>query len=134
METKMKLPRQCVASGNHVVSNRKNAMLEPILGTCVGVTLCDSEANLGGLSHFLLPESTGLDKPWKPAMYATTGLPLFLQAICDAGAQKNRLEATIAGGALVGPISREDLIPLLTLGRENPVTALQCRAWSRLFE
>ena len=109
METKMKLPRQSVASGNYVVSNRKNAILEAYLGTCVGVTLCDSEANLGGLSHFLLPESTGLDKPWKPAMYATTGLPLFIQAMCDGGAQKNRFKATIAGGALVGPISREDL-------------------------
>jgi putative nucleotidyltransferase with HDIG domain len=109
METKIKLPRQCVASGNYVVSNRKNAILEAYLGTCVGVTLCDSEANLGGLSHFLLPESTGLDKPWKPATYATTGLPLLIKAICTAGAQKNRLKATIAGGALVGPISREDL-------------------------
>ena len=109
METKIKLPRQCVASGNYVVSNRKNGILEAYLGTCVGVTLCDSEANLGGLSHFLLPESTGLDKPWKPATYATTGLPLFIQAMCDGGSRKNRLEATIAGGALVGPISRQDL-------------------------
>ncbi|MBW2339992.1 MAG: HDOD domain-containing protein [Deltaproteobacteria bacterium] len=96
METK---PKQCVASGNYVVSSRKNAILEAYLGTCVGVTLCDSQANLGGLSHFLLSEPTGLDKPWKPATYATTGLP----------AQKNRLKATVAGGALVGRISREDL-------------------------
>jgi putative nucleotidyltransferase with HDIG domain len=109
MENKPHLPKQCVASGNYVVSSRKNAILEAYLGTCVGVTLCDSEANLGGLCHFLLPEPTGLDKPWKPATYATTGLPLFMRALYDAGARKNRLEATIAGGALVGPISREDL-------------------------
>jgi putative nucleotidyltransferase with HDIG domain len=109
MENKPHIPKQCVASGNCVISKRKNVILEAYLGTCVGVTLCDSEANLGGLGHFLLAEPTGLDKPWKPAVYASTGMPLFLEALYEAGARKNGLEATVAGGALVGPVSREDL-------------------------
>jgi putative nucleotidyltransferase with HDIG domain len=108
MKTTSPSPTRFVPSGDYAVSKRKNALLEAYLGTCVGVTLCDTEADLGGLSHFLLPEPTGLDKSWKPEAYATTGLPLFIRALCDAGAKKDRLKASIAGGALVGPVSRKD--------------------------
>ena len=109
MEIEPKSPKQIVASGKFFISNKRELILEAHLGTCVGVTLCDCEAELGGLSHFLLPEPTGLDKPLKAGIYATTGLPLFIKALCDTGAKRQRLSATIAGGALMGPLSREDL-------------------------
>ena len=57
----------------------------------------------------LLPEPTGIDKVWQPENYATTGLPLFIQALCDAGASKKNLEACVAGGGLMGPVSERDL-------------------------
>jgi putative nucleotidyltransferase with HDIG domain len=103
------VPRQYVASGKYVVSKKRSSILEAYLGTCVGVTLCDRGAEVGGLSHFLLPEPTGLDKPLNARAYATTGLPLFIKALCDAGAKKQRLKASIAGGALAGMLSRDDL-------------------------
>jgi len=109
MKTPSNSPTQYVASGHYAISERNKAILEACLGTCVGVTLCDKASEVGGLIHFLLPEPTGLDKPWKPEIYATTGLPLFIQALRDAGARKDNLEACIAGGALVGPVSRQDL-------------------------
>ncbi len=109
METTLRHSKKCVASGSYAIGARNSGTLEAYLGTCVGVTVCDREAGIGGLCHMLLPEPTGLDKPWKPAAYASTGMPLFLEALYDAGARKNGLEATVAGGALVGPISREDL-------------------------
>ncbi len=65
MKNKSKSPGQSVASGSYVISKKKNVILEAYLGTCVGVTLCDREAKVGGLSHFLLPEPTGLDEPFK---------------------------------------------------------------------
>lgn len=109
METALRHAKQCVASGNYVIGTRNNGILEAYLGTCVGVTVCDRDAGIGGLCHLLLPEPTGLDKPWKPAAYASTGMPLFLEALYEAGARNNGLEATVAGGALVGPVSRADL-------------------------
>jgi putative nucleotidyltransferase with HDIG domain len=109
MKKELTLPKQPVASGNYIISNRKNAMLEAFLGTCVGVTLCDEKSNIGGLIHLLLAEPTGTDRPWRTGVYAATGLPVFIQSICDAGADKHRLKACIAGGALVGPISEQDL-------------------------
>jgi len=109
MEAALRSPKQCVASGNYVIGTRNTGILEAYLGTCVGVTVCDRDAGIGGLCHILLPEPTGLDKPWKPAVYASTAMPLFLEALYEAGTRKEGLEATVAGGALVGPISREDL-------------------------
>jgi putative nucleotidyltransferase with HDIG domain len=103
------LRRQPVPSGSFIVSGKKNEILEAYLGSCVGVTLRDREANVGGLIHLLLPEPTGADKDWHPENYASTGMPLFIRALCEAGASKSRLEACIAGGALVGPVSEMDL-------------------------
>jgi putative nucleotidyltransferase with HDIG domain len=104
------IPRRSVASGSYVVSERRPLILEAFLGTCVGVSLCDPEADVGGLSHLLLPEPTGPDIFDRPETYASTGLPLFINALCDAGASRPRLEARVAGGALVGPLAERDLI------------------------
>ena len=105
-----------VPSGSFAISTRKPALpsgqeeaMEAYLGTCVGVTLKDDQAKLGGLIHILLPEPTGTDIPFEPAIYATTGLPLFIDKLCSAGASKDNLTACIAGGALVGKISEQDL-------------------------
>lgn len=98
-----------VESGNFVVSKTKDEILEAYLGTCVGVTLCDREAKAGGLIHLVLPEPADMQHPWRPEMYAATGLPILIQALCSAGAKKSRLEACLAGGGLVGPLSELDL-------------------------
>ena len=98
-----------MASGTYVVSRTKDEILEAYLGTCVGVSLCDRTAEVGGLIHLLLSEPTGIAKSWQAESYATIGLPLFIQALCDAGAQKGRLEACIAGGALIGPVNGQSL-------------------------
>jgi putative nucleotidyltransferase with HDIG domain len=109
MKTETESRIKHVLSGNYVVSKKKEDILDAGLATCVGVTLCDRKAGVGGLIHLLLPEPTGLGKPLNPVAYATTGMPLFLQALCEAGASKNRLEACITGGGLIGPVSRMDL-------------------------
>ncbi len=109
MKTASYLHRQHVASGNYVISEKKNVSLDACLGTCVGVTLCDKETEVGGLIHLLLPEPPNPQNPWKPEIYASTGLPLFIRAILKTGTSKQNLEACVAGGALVGPVSRQDL-------------------------
>ena len=88
-------PRVAVPSGTYTVSQAKNLILEAYLGSCVGITILDREANVGGLIHLLLPEPTSKDSLWQPENNARTGLPLFIQALCDAGASKERLEACL---------------------------------------
>jgi putative nucleotidyltransferase with HDIG domain len=103
-------PRITVPSGSYVISEGKQGILEAYLGSCVGVALCDPHANVGGLIHLLLPEPQNIDSPWRPEVYAATGLPIVIQHLCREGARKENLQANIAGGALVGPLSKQDLM------------------------
>lgn len=98
-----------VPPGYSVISGRRNETLNAYLGTCVGVALCDHDAEVGGLIHLILSEPTGINNRERPENYAVTGLPMFIDAILRRGAARDRLEATVAGGALVGPLSELDM-------------------------
>ena len=101
--------RYHVAAGSYYVDTQKPMILEAYLGTCVGVALYDPVARVGGLIHLLLPEPIGIESASQPEKYASTGFPLFLQALTDAGASTENVKACIAGGALVGPLDDSDL-------------------------
>ena len=103
------MKKQIIPSGTSVVGGKKKVVLEAYLGSCIGVTLLDRQAKVGGFLHLLLAEATGSDHYFNPKNYATTGMPYFLNELIAAGASKERLEACVAGGALIGPISDTDL-------------------------
>jgi chemotaxis protein CheD len=70
------------------------------LGSCIGLAVYDPQVRVGGMLHFMLPDSTiasqGERNPYK---YADTGVPRLLEAVCALGAAKRRLEAWAAGAA-----------------------------------
>ena len=73
------------------------------LGSCLGITIHDPVAHVGGLLHVMLPLST-ID-PAKatenPSMFVDTGVPRLFLACYQIGAQKQRLIVKVAGGASV---------------------------------
>ena len=113
-----------VTSGSYHVSRNTPLILQALLGTCVGVALYDEEAGVGGLTHLLLPEPVSEGSSDQPEKYASTGFPIFLKALYDQGASKNRLKAFIAGGALVGPVVSRDLH--LDIGGRTVETVIRC--------
>lgn len=106
---KKNIKMTAVPSGSYVISRKKHEILDAYLGTCVGVALFDRKADVGGLLHILLPKPIGMAMQGRPENYAETGLPIFIAALKDKGALPERMEATIAGGALVGPLSETDM-------------------------
>ncbi len=98
-----------VPAGSYVLADGKSDSLEAHLGTCVGVTLCDRQAGVGGLIHLVLPRPGDPQSPWRPELYASTGLPLFIEKLRKSGAAKKRLVACVAGGGLTGPLTERDL-------------------------
>ncbi len=73
------------------------------LGSCIGITLYDPVARVGGLFHYMLPESQidvqrAQKNPW---MFADTGIPLFFREIYKLGGEKKRLSAKVVGGAQI---------------------------------
>jgi putative nucleotidyltransferase with HDIG domain len=99
-----------VSSGSFVVSRQKKEVLNAYLGTCVGVSICDKHNGIGGLIHLLLAEpiSEGITLG-RPENYASIGLPMFIDELYKNGAKKENLKAIVAGGVLVGPVSKIDV-------------------------
>lgn len=118
------LEKSHVFSGSYDVGRKAPRILQAFLGTCVGVALYDETAGVGGLIHLLLPEPVPNGSAFQAGKYASIGFPLFLQALYDEGASKERLKANVAGGALVGPIESRDLH--LDIGGRTVDTVMSC--------
>jgi len=73
------------------------------LGSCIGISIYDAVAKVGGMLHFMLPES-GLDKKKahkKPFMFADTGIPRLFKAAYELGGNKGRMRVIVTGGSQV---------------------------------
>lgn len=73
------------------------------LGSCIAIAIHDPAAQVGGMLHFMLPDSTiDADKARRnPWMFADTGIPRLFQQAYEMGADKRRLVVRAAGGANV---------------------------------
>jgi len=86
------------------------------LGSCIGLAVHDAKAGVGGLLHFMLPDSAidlrrARENPW---VFADTGIPLLLERVRALGASKKRLLTHAAGGA-----SMMDPDNVFDIGRRN---------------
>lgn len=71
------------------------------LGSCIGVTVFDPVARVGGMLHLMLPQSSLSPQKAErsPCMFADTGVPLLFKLAYELGARKERLIVCAAGGA-----------------------------------
>lgn len=84
------------------VSNQPDDILVTYsLGSCIGLSLYDPVAGVGGLIHCMLPLSKiDVEKAKdNPYMFTDVGVQAFLQALFDMGATRKNLIAKVAGGA-----------------------------------
>ncbi|MCP4671522.1 MAG: chemotaxis protein CheD, partial [Desulfobacula sp.] len=98
-----------IVAGQLVTGKAQSEVLQAYLGTCVGLALYDKSTQIGGMIHILLPKPHSSGNIEYPEKYASTGVPLLINRLINLGAKPENLKATIAGGALVGPVSRQDL-------------------------
>ena len=68
------------------------------LGSCIGLTLYDPVTKIGGLVHYMLPDSTKLKNNTNIAKFGDTGIRELLRQILALGANQRRLVAKIAVG------------------------------------
>ena len=93
------------------------------LGSCLGITVYDPIARVGGLLHAMLPraEIDPVKAQQQPALFVETGIPALFRACYAQGAQKPRLEVRIAGGALVSCEGKDHF----EIGKRNLLMARQ---------
>ena len=109
-----------------VTNDPEATLITYSLGSCIGVAIYDPLARVGGLLHYMLPDST-LDpekakmRPW---MFADTGIPLFFKEAYKLGAEKKRIKVKVAGGSQI-----LDTSGFFNIGKRN-YTALRKIFWT----
>ena len=107
------------------VSNQRDSVLVTYsLGSCIGISIYDPVAHVGGLLHFMLPESKldpkkAANNPW---MFADTGIPSLFKSAYELGGKKQRMKVIVVGGAQV-----LDQSGFFNIGKRN------CMAVKKMF-
>lgn len=106
-----------VGVGDCQVSNRPEVeLVTHALGSCIAVAVYDPVVMVGGLLHFLLPESeVNPERSYsEPFLFADTGIPELFRRLYALGADRRRLSVRLVGGAQV-----LDPNGLFQIGRRN---------------
>jgi chemotaxis protein CheD len=87
----------------HVTGDVSTVLVTYALGSCIGVSIYDPVARVGGLLHFMLPEAPpdAAQAGKSPYMFADSGIPKMFREAYEKGAQKRRLRVRVAGGAQI---------------------------------
>jgi len=102
MTSRLALPRYVVGIGEAAVeSGPEGVIVTHALGSCIAVCVYDPVSRVGGLLHFLLPDSKINQSRAKvqPHAFADTGLPLLFQSAFAKGASKKSCLVKLVGGA-----------------------------------
>ena len=84
------------------VCRKPDVLVTYALGSCVGICLTDGMTGVGGLSHIMLPDSTASSTGAQtPMRFADTAIPMLIRQVTALGANRSRLRAKIAGGAVM---------------------------------
>lgn len=88
------------------------------LGSCLGITVHDPVAGVGGMLHAMLPESASdpVRAQAQAATFVDTGVPALFKACYAFGAKKERMVVKVAGGARIGESGGADCFEI---GRRN---------------
>ncbi|MDX9746628.1 MAG: chemotaxis protein CheD [Syntrophales bacterium] len=108
-----------------VSDNPGDILVTYALGSCIAVAVYDPRVKVGGLLHYMLPDS-GLDVKKaqdQPGMFADTGVPLLFKSCYRLGAEKKRMIVKVAGGASI-----LDDTHFFRIGQKN-ITALRKIFW-----
>lgn len=86
-----------VHQGEFIISDNPEEVLNTILGSCIAVCLWEPRSRVGGMNHFLLPDS-GCDNN-TTVKYGAHAMEMLINSILKKGARRSLLEAKVFGGA-----------------------------------
>lgn len=114
--------RIVVGIGEFAVSQDPGAeIVTHALGSCIAVCIWDPAQRVGGLLHFLLPDSKINPERARQQIgaFADTGIPALFQAAYKYGLDKKRCEVRLVGGAEISAVAAGSL----RVGKRNVLAA-----------
>ncbi|HUW27694.1 MAG TPA: chemoreceptor glutamine deamidase CheD [Sulfuriferula sp.] len=81
----------------------KEMLIVTVLGSCVAACIRDRVSGVGGMNHFMLPDSgNDVDSPLSASMrYGAYAMEVLINQLLKAGARRENLEAKVFGGGNV---------------------------------
>jgi chemotaxis protein CheD len=90
-----------ILPGEYYVTGR-DMLLVTVLGSCVAACVRDPKTGIGGMNHFMLPESGDASNVLSSsARYGGYAMEVLINQLIKMGANRSRLEAKVFGGAAV---------------------------------
>lgn len=86
--------------GEYFVSTR-DMLLVTVLGSCVAACIRDTRLGMGGMNHFMLPDSEAAQSAEDGARYGTYAMEVLINHLLKLGAKRENLEAKVFGGGNV---------------------------------
>ena len=111
MQTKIEVPM-----GRGAVTRAPHIILSSGLGSCVVLTLYDTERKLGGLAHIMLPDSNNLNGYHPAYKCADTAIATLIKELRSMRATPQNMVAKLVGGAKMF-LSSDDFS--LGIGEQN---------------
>jgi chemotaxis protein CheD len=96
--------RRVIGVADMAVSNAPDDVLITYsLGSCIAVVIYDPRVKVGGMLHYMLPESSlDLEKAkLNPTMFADTGIAMLFRQSYQYGAKKENIIVRAVGGAQI---------------------------------
>ena len=91
-----------ILPGEYYVTTR-DMLIVTVLGSCVSACIRDRHSGVGGMNHFMLPESD--NNPSNPlstsTRYGTYAMEVLVNHLLKLGARRQNLEAKVFGGGNV---------------------------------
>lgn len=99
-----------------VSKNPESILFTHSIGSCIGIAIYDPMVRVGGLLHFMLPDSDidPVKAKNKPCMFADTGIPLLFKSVYKLGGKKQRMKIIVVGGSQVN-----DRQEFFNIGKRN---------------
>ncbi|THT98987.1 chemoreceptor glutamine deamidase CheD [Lampropedia puyangensis] len=73
-------------------------LISTVLGSCISACIWSPQQGIGGINHFMLPESETSD-PLSQGLYGIMAMELLINALMKLGVPRTQLQAKIFGGA-----------------------------------
>lgn len=99
------LPGEYYATG-------RNMVLVTVLGSCVCACIRDKISGIGGMNHFMLPDSGEEpgDPLGAPARYGVYAMEILINQLLKMGARRSNFEAKIfGGGSMLGAFTSSNI-------------------------
>ncbi|GAA5316910.1 MAG: chemoreceptor glutamine deamidase CheD [Candidatus Pelagadaptatus aseana] len=106
-DRQQKVPAAKILPGQFYIS-AQGEMISTVLGSCISACIRDKRLGIGGMNHFMLPESADGKGSWETdsvtgasSRYGNWAMEYLINAIIKQGGKKSDMEVKLFGGGAV---------------------------------